>query len=360
MLIYYIVWLIFIIPYVSIDRRKWKYFNRNYALFVFVCLLILMGFRHITVGTDTKQYAYLYSLSSEFINPDKYDRGYYLFADFFHRLGLSFYAYNFVVAFILTGALVLFYAIYSKNLAFSSLMFMTIGLLPMYMSGTRQSLAISFVLVAMLWVDKHKGILHVLIACCIIWIANTFHASAIIGFVAVAIIALRIRLSRTSVFLLVCISAASLVYRNYLAAIASIFLPEKYMEYDLSANYYINPLLIMIAILIPVFCAIFDTTVDRDGKYSCEKTWMYFFTCANMILTILAPNSMYFSRLAYYFVHVNSILVPNVIVGQKLRNNAIIMYLAIGILCVLFFIISIPGGTLGIDEYIFFWQYQTA
>lgn len=356
MLIYYIVWLMLVIPYVSINKKKWKNFNRNYTLYVFLCLLVLIGFRHITVGTDTQQYAYLFSVSSQHVSPGKYDRGYYLFADFFHKLGFSFYKYNFIVAFILVFALVLFYKTYSDNLAFSTLMFMTIGLLPMYMSGTRQSLAISLVLVAMLWIDKHKGILHILIACCIVWIASTFHASAIVGLVAVAIISFRIRLSRKSVFFLIIVSAASLVYRNYLAAIASYFLPKKYMDYDLSANYHINPLLIMISILIPLFCVIFDIKTDRNGKYNAEKTWMYVFSCANIVLTILAKNSMFFSRLAYYFVHVNSILVSNVIVGQRLKNNSIVMYFAIGILCVLFFVISMPDGTLGIDKYMFFWQ----
>lgn len=338
------------------NGQGWKNFKRNYAIYVSVCLLVLIGCRHVSVGADTRQYEYLYSISSEQISPEKYDQGYYRFADFFHQLGFSYQAYNLVVASVLVSSLVLFYATYSKNVAFSTLVFMTIGLLPMYMSGTRQSLAISICLFAMVWIDKHKGITHTIAACLLVGLASKFHASAIVGVAGIIVIALKLRMSRQSLFVLVLVAAAAMIYRNYVAQFAQYILPAKYMSYDLNADYHINPLLIIISVLIPAFCLIFDTEVQHDGKYSSEKTWLYLFSAANILLTILAQNSMYFSRISYYFVHANSILISNMIVEQRIKTNSYIMYIVIGLVCMLYFLISMPGGTLKIDNYAFFWQ----
>lgn len=356
MSIYLVLWALLILPYIMVNGKGWKNFKRNYAIYVFICLVVLIGCRHISVGADTRQYEYLYSISAEQISPEKYDQGYYHFSNFFHQAGFSYQAYNFIVALILVGSLVFFYATYSKNIAFSILVFMTIGLLPMYMTGTRQSLAISICLIAVTWADKHKGILHLIVSLLLVWLASTFHASAVAGFAAIFVIALRPRLSRQSLFMLVIIAAGAMVYRNDVAGLAQYVLPEKYMSYDLNADYQINPLLIIISIMIPVFCLVFDTDVQPDGRFSTEKTWLYLFSCANILLTILAKNSMYFSRISYYFVHANSILISNMIVKQRLRTNSYIMYMVIGAICMLYFLISMPGGTLKIDNYMFFWQ----
>jgi len=351
-----VMWALLILPYMMGNGYGWKSFKRNYAIYSLLCLLVLIGCRHVSVGADTKQYEYLYSISADRVSSAKYEQGYYRFANFFHQLGFSFQAYNFVVASILVSSLVLFYATYSKNVAFSILVFMTIGLLPMYMSGTRQSLAISICLIAMIWIDKHKGIIHTVAASLLVGVASKFHASAIVSVAAVIVIALRLRMSRKSLCVLVLVAAAAMVYRNYVTQLAQYILPAKYMSYDLNADYHINPLLIVISVLIPAFCLIFDTEIQNDGKYSSEKTWLYLFSTANILLTILAQNSMYFSRISYYFVHANSILISNTIVGQRIKTNSYIMYIVIGLICMLYFLISMPGGTLKIDNYAFFWQ----
>ena len=145
-------------------------------------------------------------------------------------------------------------------------------------------------------------------------------------------------------------------FRQQLVGLIEPLIPQKYNEFDLNENYGINPLLIIISVLIPLFCLIFDNGLEKDGKYSRQKTWLLVFSCINALFTILAPSSMYFSRAAYYFVHVNSIIIPNTIVEQDTYENRQIMSLLISALCIAYFIISIPGGTLKIDQYVFFWN----
>lgn len=356
MSIYIVIWFLLFLPAILRGNRNVKGYNQYNSAFVFFCLLVLIGFRHITVGADTSAYEAIYYLSSERVQSAQSELGYYHFSNFFNQLGVPFVAFNFIVSLILVFTLIEFYSRYSRNLSFSVLIFMTIGLLSMYMSGTRQSLAISLSLIAVQWADKHKGLFHSIVAFFLVWLASTFHASAVACFPAVAFIMFRARFSRPFLFVLVAVVSAALLYRNYLVILIQLFLPNKYTSYNLNANYQINPLLIIISILIPIFCLFFDSDVDDDGKYNCEKTWMYVFSCCNILFTILAKNSMYFSRIAFYFLHFNSLIIPNVISSQRLRRNARFMYLFIGIICMLYFLISIPGGVLKIDNYKFFWQ----
>lgn len=350
--IYYIVWLLIIVPYLLMPNRHSFKFEKKYAVYIAVCLILLMGLRGVSVGADTIQYERRYRTVEDLIKPGAPERGYSFFSYVFSCLGFSFYGYNFVVACVLSGTLMLFYACYSKNTAFSAIIFMTIGLLPMYMSGTRQSLAISICLVAYILVDKH----HSLFAIALVLLASTFHTSAIACMVAVALIAMRIRLSKQTLFIILGVAAATIVLRNGLVSIIVPLIPEKYAAIDLDANYHINPLLIVISLLIPAFCLLFDVDVSADGKFDCTKTWMYIFACLNAVFIILSPSSVYFSRVAYYFVHVNSIIVPNMILGQTKYENRQLMNILIIAVCMAFFVISMPEGTLVIDKYRFFWQ----
>jgi len=354
--VYVVMWLAVLMPCLVIDKQRWKNFDRNYAIYAFICLLVLIGCRDISVGTDTSTYAFNYSIASEKVETAQRDKGYFVFANLFNLMGFDFQVYLIIVSSIMVFALIWFYSTYSANLSFSILIFMTIGLLSMYMSGIRQSLAISLGLCAMLWSDKHKGVGHVIVSCVLVWLASQLHASAVICYMAVFFIVLRLRFSRQTIFLLVLISSAALIYRNQLAGFVQKWLPIEYGSYDLFADYQINPLLIIISILIPAFCIVFDTGLDGDGRYSCQKTWMYVFSCVNILFTILARNSMYFSRVAFYFLHINSLVIPNMIAEQRLGTNKLLMYIIIGSVCAAYFLISIPGGVLQIDNYRFFWQ----
>lgn len=352
MTIYFVVWMLVIIPYLLMPNRHNTKFSHKYAIYIGMCLTLLIGLRGITVGADTAQYEYRYRIVEEMIKPGVAERGYSFFSYFFKQLGFSYYAYNFVVACILSGVLALYYGTYSKNVAFSTIIFMTIGLLPMYMTGTRQALAISLCTIGFILADKRHSIL----ALAIVLLASTFHTSALACIAAIAFIMLRLRLSRQTIIVCLMIAAAAILYRGRLVSLIQPLIPVKYTAIDLNENYQINPLLIIISILIPMFCVMFDSGVERDGRYSRQRTWLYMFSCANALFTILAPSSVYFSRVAYYFVHANSILIPNMIAEQDKYENRQLMNILIIAVCMAYFVIGTPGGTLQIDQYRFFWQ----
>lgn len=351
MLIYYFAWFLLLVPFgFKKKNQSIEIFENKYALYILVIMTLLIGLRGISVGADTAHYQYLYETSTRQIVTRQYEQGYYYCTYFLKKMGVDYQLFLVLVAAFSSGCLVKFYHQYSRNLAFSVFVFMTIGLLPMYMSGIRQVLAISLCLIALLFLENGRYI----ISAGIIMIASMFHISSLAFFSIFPLC--RIRLSKKSTFLLIVISAMTSVFEDVLLKLAEMVLPEKYASIDIFSTYNINPLLIIIAVLIPLFCIVFDSRTEEDHKFSRSNTMLYLMSCINIVLTMLSRNNMFFSRVAYYFVHANSILISNVIFSQRKRFNRIIMVFVIGIVCALYFIISIPDGTMRIDKYRFFWQ----
>lgn len=349
-MIYFVVWALLLLPYLGKKKLdRYGNFDNSYSVYVLLLLTLLIGMRDVSVGADTSHYEYLYDVAYIRIGPDAYDRGYYLLTYWLGNIGVSYREFLIGVAFFSSATLVRYYDTHSRNLAFSVFVFMTIGLLPMYMTGIRQVIAISICLIALMYMEKKQYILSAIL----IFVASRFHASAIVFYVMLLLS--NIQLTRKQTWIMIVIASCALFYSNLLINVAGYVLPEKYAKIDMTEGYDINLLLIIIAILIPVFCAFFDKT-DRNGRFSKQQSCLYVMSSLNIILNILALNSMYFSRLAYYFVHANSILIPNVVFAQKRRNNRIIMLFTIISVCALYFIISIPEGTLKIDKYKVFWQ----
>lgn len=351
MFVYYFVWIMLFLPYFTRKRYKLhRQYEDSYRIYIFLLLTLLIGLRHVSVGADTEQYRYMYRASKRILETTNYEHGYYHVTNILNSLGVDYQIFLLVVAAFASACLIQFNREYCRNLGFSIFVFMTIGLLPMYMSGTRQVLAISICLLAVVVFDKGKNILGTVL----ILLATTFHVSAIVFLVMVPIT--KIQLTKKSAAMLIVLSAASMAYKNLLLVIVTLLMPEKYqVKIDIYGGYEINPLLLIIAVLIPMFCVIFDKETE-NGKFSAKQSTLYCMSCINIVLMMLSVNSMYFSRLAFYFDNANPVLISNVIISQRRQANRIIMIYIIGIICALYFIISIPDGTLQIDKYKFFWQ----
>ena len=65
---------------------------------------------------------------------------------------------------------------------------------------------------------------------------------------------------------------------------------------------------------------------------------------------------VFLRKCAFYHSHANSILIPNMIAEQDKYENRQLMNILIIAVCMAYFVMSIPGGTLKIDKYMFFWQ----
>lgn len=357
MTIYFITLAIFAV--LSLNRRSVRIYQNGtisyqqiYYIFTVVWMTLLMGLRSSTVGIDTIQYENRYNNFEYMLNSSRYasEAGFNIFNYIFNKLGFSFQMYLVVVSLILMVLLLSFFKS-SKNQFFSIYIFITIGVFVMFMSGMRQSLAVVFCLTSLKFINDKKFIRAILL----IALAISFHNSAFIF--VIMLLLYKIRLSKKQVAIMLLIASASLFYWRLIIGIMPYFMPVRYTDYALEIGYQMNNLLLVVAIAIPVFCLVMNVRdIEEDGKFNHMTSLLFCMSAFNILFTIMAMSSNQIGRLAYYFVNANSILIPNTLEGINDKRIKIIFYYTIAAFCLLYFILSVPGGTLKIDQYKFFWN----
>ena len=240
---------------------------------------------------------------------------------------------------------------YSYNPFFSVIIYITLGLFTFNMSGLRQSMAISLTVLAIEEMKKR----HILRFTIIILAASYMHNSAVIFFPIYFL--WNYRMTRKQALLIYMAALMSLIYRKCMNPLILALMPDKYSKYNIFEGYAINPLVILVAALITLFCIIY---VRRDEKlrYSSEHSLFLMMSILNVLFLIMSMNHNQIGRLAYYFMFGNIVLLPQAIRGLINKEHEWGQGIKVIVLCLCFayFIISTPGGTLQIDNYHFFWS----
>ncbi len=335
-------------------KNRLKNDSKIYFILAGFSLFFLMASRNISVGTDTIRYLY------EFENADFYlnnlirssERGYSYFNFFANKLGISFQIYLSIISAIFMIAISKLYYKYSKNILMSYYLHVTIGLFAMSMTGLRQSLAISLTIISFISLMNNKKFLFFLF----VFIAYTFHNSAI-AFIPVYFLK-NLKLNRKSAILIYLLSASLFFVKSWIAGFISIMSPDRYSRYWIMQDSIdINPLVILVALAIPLAAIIFWPKIDTERNLEKESISILFvLSCINFIVYFFALEVMLLERISLYFMAYNTILIPNVIRMIKNKDIRRIGWAACIILPLLQFIISTPGGSFGIGEYKFFWE----
>ncbi|MBO5408671.1 MAG: EpsG family protein [Clostridia bacterium] len=336
----------------SLEKRK-KYF----ILFAGAVLFLIMGLRHRYVGVDTMRYLERYRASNKldwsyFSRTTGWIReemGFTLVGKLLGMLGVGNQTYLILYALFISFCISRLVYRWCKNLFFGFYFHTTMGLFTMSMSGMRQSIACCICWLATDYIYKKKPIPFILL----VLLASTFHQSAIF-YLAFYFIG-KIKVGKFGGWILWFGCLSLLVLRPLFITLLSYFMPEKYGVYGMiSDKYPINPILVGISLLIPMFCLFFW---DRNKFRSEEETQRYFLCFIGSflysIITILSLSSNMIGRMSQYFYIFNVVLLGNIIADirdYKTRYIAII------------FAILLPGymffksQSLGIAPYYFFWQ----
>lgn len=340
--------------------------NKNFDIFLAVLpLFIITGLKAVSVGSDTISYYNRYVGAEYMMTADNTatEPGFNWLGYFFHdMLGISFYAFDALMAAFICTLLALFLKRYSSNLYLSLIVYMTIGLFTMSMSGLRQILAISLCTIPIIVSFDNRGLQHVskkkrlwrlvLGAICVI-VAATLHNSAII-FLPILLL-FDVRLTRQQTILLIVIATVTIVLRGVITSIMSNFLPTRYEDMDLNLNYEMNILMLIVPIAIGFFCTLISRPDRSDGKYSKVISLMFVFLALQITFNNLALNNNQIGRLGYYFLSSYIILIPYALKCIPQRSRSIVTF-AIIVLCLMYFYLGTNEGTLKIDDYKFFWQ----
>jgi len=360
--IYFVFYILLIGIYIfkrRDDEESQKKANIRAAIFAFLGLTLLMGLKADYIGIDTGNYINKYMFAERLMqNIEKNgEYGYVYFMNFFKQIcGFGWRRYIFSVALIIYACNISFFYKYSKNVALTVLIFCTIGNFTMYMSGLRQTIAISMCLVAyMILVSDLKVIIRYVLFCMIVFAATTIHQSAYIFYVVLLFYNLKV--SKNMVYILIFFALGALFYRNALVEIIEKVMPIKYEIYNLyDSEYVMNKLLIVIDFLIPLLANFLSDENKDNGKYDRITSTMFIMSSLNLLFMILVQNNNQLGRLGYYFVNSNAILIPNAIKRIKSsEERSMVVYITL-IICFIYFAMATDGGILHIDNYRFFWE----
>lgn len=328
-----------------------KHNSKVYFYIAGLSLYLLMALRDVSVGTDLPSYILEYK-SGIFRT---YEPGFSYFNILLNKIGVGTQLYIAITAVIVISAITLLYYRYSKDIALSYYLYVTIGFFAMSMSGIRQSLATCLTIFAFILLMKNKRILFFIF----VGGAYLFHNSALVFMLVYFLRKVQIKKKTGFIVFGISIFLTLLLFKKWIIIIITYISPNKYLKYlDITENVEINPLVIAVSIVIPLVC-LFFWTIDKQhhsNEYNRAMSSFLVFSCANIIINILALDIKLFRRLIFYFVTYNTVLIPNVIQSIKDKNIRKIAKLACIILPLIHFLISTPGSSLGIDNYKFFWE----
>lgn len=327
----------------------------RYALVGGIFIFLIMALRDVTVGTDLIGYLREFEHADDYLYYEfrKTELGYSYLNYFFSSLGFSFQFYLGFLALISTSAITYFYYKYSRNVFLSFFLHVTIGLFAMSMTGLRQTIAISITIISLMLMIDNKRIISILL----IGLAYIFHNSSI-SFLPVILIR-KIQLKRSYAFFLFISFILLFFTRGLFTPSLEHVVPTGYMRYlPLSDEIKVNPLVIIVAIAIPLATLLLwpKDNVTRNKKYSTIMSIFFILSCVNFVTYFLALEVKLFERVGLYFAFYNTILVPNIIQDIKNRNVMILARVSAVILPLLQFIIATRGGSMGIDNYKFYWE----
>lgn len=362
MYIYYILFILLIFGNIVYNNDKTHVLKfkhgtcSKFIVYTTVLLILIMGLRAETVGSDTEQYAERYdntlarfALGSE--NPELgFDA---LQLVFYQYLNIGYNGFLFFIAMVCSITIGIFIKRYVAD-ELTAVFIFIMFLLAMYMSGIRQCTALSLCILAFIMADKRKLLPFLML----IALAYTIHNSSIV-FLPVYLL-WHIRISRFQALLIFLISISALIYRPFVTPIIEYIAPAKYEDMSLDMNYAINPLVMAVPISMIIF-ALFLVPVETDGKkgkLSQLDSVFYIFMCLYLFFQIMAISNGQLLRLSFYFTLGFIALIPKVIweniimdISTKSRIRFVVC-----LMCILYFFIGASGDILQIDNYKFFWE----
>lgn len=351
MYVYFVLIIIWVVIYslsLKLSIKQQKIFCA--VLFGFT-LFLVMGLRDRSVGVDIVRYLNAYNKNALLSNY-KIEFGYQAYMTLATHLGLNDQEFLILTCLFISFSFALFFYKYSKNIFLSFYLHLTIGLFIVTLSALRQSIAICIILFSIDLIFRRKFLWFLII----VLLASTFHYSAVFFIPVYFCIKIKLLSYKRIIYLLVIVFGFFLL-KNLFLSLFKVITPTNYIHnYGIyHAKIEINLLLVVIAILIPVFIVImWKLTGENLRLISDQDSFLFIMTCINAVILILAINSHMIERISYYFITAYIVLIPNVISRLNLQFNKILIYGVLMLVCFVYFVLAAVGGILEIDNYRFF------
>ncbi len=352
-----------------------RYTNRRnrmlYCAYCGLLLFIVSAFRDFSVGTDTRSYVIKYYLGAEgssisyilsslnlpsisgIIDFFQQETGFKILNVILNDLGVSKRGFIVIVSAFFTYTFSRFIYKFSSNVGLSFFIHITFGAFAMSLSGIRQMIAICFILLAFENIKKRNIIKFFVL----VLVASSFHYSAIIMFALSILLVInpkKIIPKRYIIILPVVLSTIWLIFREQIYTLIEEYAIRKYVliGYLDSVDYSVNVLVYLFAAGLCGICILFILLRTKPVTGD-DLTWLVLIIVF-ALLTFMSSYAYMISRLTYYFIVFIVPFLPNILAKnkQEIRFIGVIGILVVGLA---YFAITIPGNSLGIDNYKFGW-----
>ena len=319
MRIYIFLMVLFVFESCKRGKSKIKLYTSSGILF------ILMGFKDRSVGNDTPNYIELFErlkrMPSLIDNTSRFEKGYQLY----NKL-LGYFFYNYQILFIITAVICIgciSYGISKNSINWSYSLFLFVGFRFYYffLSGLRQSIAVSIIFVAYIFLKRGQRVLYVVL----IILATTFHFSAFIFIFSW--ILLEIKVNKKNIVELICGIGAIYIFFIPLFGLALSKLPRYYSGYLLTEATSTNNMANYIGAVIPLVFLIFAYSINYKSqinnssisiigdsrKYNMSKDIEIFFMLIASGISLVATRASILDRMVQYYWIFSICTIPNMI-----------------------------------------------
>ena len=348
MFVYFIL-LAIIIVFATEENKK----NKNWLSFiVFLLVFALFSFRSYKVGSDTSRYIFEYiSQSSEL---REVDVGFTKYNELLYSLGFSTRQYLMMTSLLICFPIYFYIEKVSDKKNLTYFLYITIGIFVFNLSGIRQSLAVSILILGYLSTlyVRRKWIKYIIIAGFVL-LAALFHASAIFCLVLIPMLWASQKHFKLNKILFVFFIVTPLVlpFTGFFESFLVNKMIARYESYEADSSK-IN---VVSYFVIPYVIFVYLTLLKYfDKRTSFSPTENFAYLCAFMYV-VCAAASFYIpilNRMEYYFSLPMNSLIPTLTSRLSVSYRNFILS-AIVVVCVLFFFIGQTDGTMRIDNYKF-------
>ncbi len=332
---------------------------------VFLVMYLLYSLRASSVGRDLPGYERVYNMTGGVSFGDfgyvYFENGYILLMKVCHALGMSFQAFMAFVNAIILIPVYLFIKKYSTSPLLSVLIYTCYMFFEFNMTGIRQAIAASIVLLgimALLSLKKQPLLAYLVI----VFVATFFHRGAFIGFLYLPFHFMKSM--KTYTLSAIGLLAVALLGRGYLMSFIKNYFDKESM--NASAGLYIGLNVVFLLGLAALFtfgayqreCAMKKASADTDlEKYDIEKTPIFEKMFLLSIVTVFLFGSDNAVRSFMLFNQVFIVLLPNCIkrVFDK-KTYTLAMMAMIAFFTVFFFTNTLLENSFDIVPYKFFWE----
>lgn len=339
LLILIIFTYIFVAKILNIKNKE-----KIFLIVAFIEMLLFLGLRDTTIGTDLKNYIPYFNMIKQadwnnlFIL--KFEKGYIVLNKIISIFGSENF-FLFIVAIITLSGVYFSIKNFSKNYFFSVFIFVTFQFYIFQFSGLRQAIAFSIVLMSLKYIRERQLFKFIIT----IIIASTFHKTAIIFIPAYWISQNKVTIKSIGVFL-----GVFIILYIIKTPILTFITKYMYSTYDVSttAGGYM-----MLILLFTIF--IFFTLIRNKNAEINENNDIWFnMLMIAILIQSLASTQGNIARLTMYYSYSLLFLIPNVVNNIENLNQRMLVKICIYILLLCFFISNIQIDTLYIPYKTFF------